>query len=98
MGDGTPAFVFTPTLFVGREPCAALHPVVQVGWGTVRRTQDSGVPSDHVQQPARALPRTGRAPRFTPDGKAVLYTSDLTAYSNMYLVEVGDFDELPDLQ
>jgi len=28
----------------------------------------------------------------------VLYTSDLTAYSNMYLVEVGEFDELPDLE
>ena len=37
-------------------------------------------------------------PRFTPDGKYVLYTSDLTAYSNMYLVEVGDFDDLPDLE
>jgi oligogalacturonide lyase len=36
-------------------------------------------------------------PRFTPDGKAVLYTSDLTAYSNMYLVEVGDFEDLPEL-
>jgi hypothetical protein len=29
---------------------------------------------------------------------AVLYTSDLTGYSNMYLVEIGDFDELPDLE
>lgn len=37
-------------------------------------------------------------PRFTPDGRAVLYTSDLTAYSNMYLVEVGAFEELPELQ
>ena len=37
-------------------------------------------------------------PRFTPDGKAVLYTSDLTSYSNMYLVEIGDFDALPDLK
>ena len=36
--------------------------------------------------------------RFRLDGKAVLYTSDLTAYSNMYLVEVGEFDELPDLE
>jgi oligogalacturonide lyase len=36
-------------------------------------------------------------PRFTPDGRAVLYTSDLTGYSNLYLVEVGDFDDLPDL-
>lgn len=36
-------------------------------------------------------------PRFTPDGRAVLYTSDLTGYANMYLVEVGEFEELPDL-
>lgn len=34
-------------------------------------------------------------PRFTPDGKYVLYSSDLTDYSNMYLVEVGDFEDLP---
>jgi Tol biopolymer transport system component len=52
----------------------------------------------HVQQPARALLGTAGAPRFTPDGKAMLYASDLTAYSNMYLVEVGDFDRLPDLE
>ncbi|MBZ0302702.1 MAG: oligogalacturonate lyase family protein [Anaerolineae bacterium] len=34
-------------------------------------------------------------PRFTPDGKSILYSSDLTRYANMYLVEVGDFDDLP---
>jgi oligogalacturonide lyase len=34
-------------------------------------------------------------PRFTPDGKYVLYSSDLTAYSNMYLAEIGEFIELP---
>ena len=37
-------------------------------------------------------------PRFTPDGHHVLYTSDATSYSNIYLVEVGDFDDLPDLE
>jgi oligogalacturonide lyase len=36
-------------------------------------------------------------PRFTPDGKAVLYSSDLTGYANLYVVEVGDFDSLPDV-
>ncbi|MEO8394693.1 MAG: oligogalacturonate lyase family protein [Chloroflexota bacterium] len=36
-------------------------------------------------------------PRFTPDGKYVLYSSDLTDYANMYLVEVGDFENLPEL-
>jgi len=34
-------------------------------------------------------------PRFTPDGKYVMYTSDLSKYSNIYLVEVGDITELP---
>jgi oligogalacturonide lyase len=34
-------------------------------------------------------------PRFTPDGKYVIYSSDLTRYANIYLVEVGDFDDLP---
>lgn len=37
-------------------------------------------------------------PRFTPDGKSILYTSDLTGYSNLYLVEIGDFNDLPDLK
>ena len=36
-------------------------------------------------------------PRFTPDGRHVLYTSDLTGYANLYLVEVGCFDDLPEL-
>jgi len=109
LGDGSPAFVFTSEsparpyiqLF-NRRPLSA--------WDgeAVRRPQDPGLPrrknqqvlgfSAHIQQSARALPRTGRALRFTPDGKAVLYTSDLTAYSNTYLVEVGEFDELPDLE
>jgi oligogalacturonide lyase len=36
-------------------------------------------------------------PRFTPDGRHILYASDLTAYSNMYLAEIGNFDDLPEL-
>jgi oligogalacturonide lyase len=36
-------------------------------------------------------------PRFSPDGKHVLYTSDLTGYANMYWVEVGDFYDLPEV-
>ena len=47
---------------------------------------------------ARSTTSARYARRFTPDGKAVLHTSDLTAYSNMYLVEVAKFDELPDLE
>lgn len=36
-------------------------------------------------------------PRFAPDGKHVLYTSDLTGYANMYWVSVGDFYDLPEV-
>jgi len=36
-------------------------------------------------------------PRFTPDGKHILYTSDVSGYSNMYLVELKEYDDLPDL-
>jgi oligogalacturonide lyase len=37
-------------------------------------------------------------PRFTPDGGSILYTTDLTGYANMYLVELPEFDDLPDLE
>jgi oligogalacturonide lyase len=36
-------------------------------------------------------------PRFTPDGRHVLHSSDLTGYANIYYVEVGDFFDLPEL-
>ena len=36
-------------------------------------------------------------PRFTPDGRFVLYSSDLSRYANIYLVEVGDVSDLPRL-
>ncbi|WP_028552661.1 oligogalacturonate lyase family protein [Paenibacillus sp. UNC451MF] len=34
-------------------------------------------------------------PRFSPDGSKVLFTSDMTGYGNLYLVDVPDFDSLP---
>lgn len=37
-------------------------------------------------------------PRFTPDGSNVVYVTDATGYANVYLVPVGDFDELPDCE
>jgi len=70
--------------------------------GAVRRPQDPGFPAQYVDRfPARWRSNNQHAhchPRFTPDGKAVPYGSAAASYSNMYLVEVGDFDELPDLQ
>ena len=108
VGDGTAAFALRGRARRGRISSCSSDVLCRRGWGAVRGAQDSGVPSResrelpgfpaHVQQPTRALPRTKRATRFTPDGKAVLYNSGLTACSNMYLVEVGEFDELPDLE
>ncbi|MFE5317863.1 oligogalacturonate lyase family protein [Paenibacillus sp. NPDC056579] len=34
-------------------------------------------------------------PRFSPDGSKVLFTSDMTGYGNLYLVDVPDFESLP---
>lgn len=37
-------------------------------------------------------------PRFTPDGKKLLFTSDKNGYGNLYLVDLpADFSSLPDL-
>jgi len=37
-------------------------------------------------------------PRFSPDDKAILYTSDRSGYGNLYLVEVPDFEGLPRIE
>jgi len=37
-------------------------------------------------------------PHITPDGKKVLYTSDTTGYANIYLVEIGDVEDLKELR
>jgi len=36
-------------------------------------------------------------PRFTPDGREVLFTSDRSGYGNLYLAEVQEFESLPKL-
>ncbi|MBM4051058.1 MAG: oligogalacturonide lyase [Planctomycetes bacterium] len=37
-------------------------------------------------------------PRFTPDGKQVLYTSNVSGYGNVYLADVPAFEALPELK
>jgi len=37
-------------------------------------------------------------PRFTPDGKRVLFTSSRSGYGNVYLADVPDFDSLPTIE
>jgi oligogalacturonide lyase len=34
-------------------------------------------------------------PRFTPNGKQVLFTSDMSGYGNLYLADVPNFDQMP---
>jgi oligogalacturonide lyase len=33
-------------------------------------------------------------PRFSPDGRQILYVSDHSGYGNLYLVDTPDFDSL----
>ncbi len=35
-------------------------------------------------------------PRFSPDGKQILYVSDTSGYGNLYMVDTPDFDSLPE--
>jgi oligogalacturonide lyase len=37
-------------------------------------------------------------PRFTSDGKQVLFTSDRTGYGNVYLADIEEYDTLPEVQ
>jgi oligogalacturonide lyase len=35
-------------------------------------------------------------PRFSPDGRKIIFTSDARGYGNVYAIDVPDFDRLPD--
>ena len=37
-------------------------------------------------------------PRFTSDGKKVLYTTNVSGYCNVYLVDVPEFESLPEIK
>ena len=37
-------------------------------------------------------------PRFSADGKQILYTSDMSGYGNLYLAEVPEFESLPKIK
>ena len=36
-------------------------------------------------------------PRFSPDGRQILFVSDASGYGNLHLVDTPDFDALPPL-
>ena len=60
----------------------------------------------HFEGPRVALAHHGSAhiqilhvhPRFSPDSKHILFTSDMSGYGNVYLIDTPDFDSLPELQ
>ena len=68
----------------------ALHPAVPLGRRRLGSAAHPSVPRQHLQR-QRSHPH----PRFTPDGRHVLYTSDVSGYANLYLAPVGDLDDLP---
>jgi len=35
-------------------------------------------------------------PRFSPDGSQILFASDATGYGNLHLIDMPNFDALPD--
>jgi oligogalacturonide lyase len=88
VGDGTPAFVFTSD--------SEARPFIQLFKWDGEQYVGPRILTFH-----RSTFNNQHAhchPRFTPDGKSVLYTSDLTRYSQMYLVAIDDFKDLPMLK
>lgn len=86
VGDGTPAAVF------GYQGAGA-RPFIQLF-----KWDGKEYVGPHILAYHRSTFNNQHAhphPRFTPDGKYIMYSSDLTNYSNIYLVEVGDFEDLP---
>ena len=76
--------------------------VIGPDWSTFLRNHAvTCSPTDAWVTQQIRVPLPGEEPSTsftTVTTSAVLHTSDLTAYSDMYLVEVGDFEELPDLE
>ena len=84
-GDGSPAAVFTHQ--------GVAQPFIQLF-----RWNDTEYDGPRILAYHRSTFNDQHAhphPRLTPDGRHVIYTSDLTGYSNIYRVEIGDFEELP---
>ena len=88
VGDGTPGAVFTSA--------GTARPYIQLFKWDGERYIGPRILAYHRStfNNQHAHPH----PRFTPDGKAIIYNSDLTSYSNIYKVEIGDFEDLPEIE
>ena len=88
VGDGTPAYLLPDML--NRTitwPCILLHPRAGDGWGAARVLAYHG--SSFSGQ------RSHPHPQITPDGQHVLFTTNLSDYSNIYLAPIGEVEDLP---
>ena len=91
VGDGSPIFPLPAMINTCKTwPYILLYPWDGDGYGTPRILVEHGSSfnGDHAHC----------HPRFTPDGKHVMYTSDTSGYGNIYLVEIGDVEALPALK
>ena len=91
VGDGSPVYAL-PTMIQACPtwPYILLYPWEDTDYGTPRILALHG--STFNRDPSHCHPH------ITPDGKKVLYTSDTTGYANIYLVEIGDVEDLKELK
>jgi oligogalacturonide lyase len=90
VGDGTAAFVFTSD--------SPARPYIQLFKWDEDREEFVGPRILAYHRSTFNNQHAHPHPRFTPDGKAIIYNSDLTSYSNIYKAEIGDFKTLPPLE
>jgi oligogalacturonide lyase len=86
VGDGTPANV-QPWFPSNQKPYLMIFRRTSAGFDGPRILAYHRATFNEQNQ----HPHAG----FTPDGSKVIYTSDMGGYSNIHLVEVADFDDLP---
>ena len=88
VGDGSPVYLLPAMLnSTVTWPYILLYRADGAGWETPRILACHG----STFNGQRSHPH----PRLTPDGRHVLYTSDVSGYANLYLAPVGDLDDLP---
>lgn len=86
VGDGTPANV-QPWFPSQQRPYLMLFRRRGDGWEGPRVLAfHRATFNEQIQHPHA---------RFSNDGSRIVYTSDIGGYSNVYMVETGDFDSLP---
>lgn len=111
LGDGTPANV-QPWFRTGQRPFLMLFRRRSHS-GYEKRAPDDGagaaVPTvDDIRFDGPRVLAYHRStfneqlshphPQFTPDGRHVMFTSDVGGYANIYMVPVGEFEELPTVE